>query len=103
MFLISIVYTVYLTGVSSLAGFAVLIIYYPVMVNICSWTRPTFIQQLCSVGTNCKTPGQFPSEGCPSDGPEGGQDVGADQLHQADQDVRLGETFPGENTQPERR
>ena len=34
MFLISIVYTVYLTGVSSLAGFAVLIIYYPVMVNI---------------------------------------------------------------------
>ena len=32
MFLISIVYTIYLTGVSSLAGFAVLIIYYPVMV-----------------------------------------------------------------------
>ena len=33
MFLISIVYTVYLSGVSSIAGFAVLIIYYPVMVN----------------------------------------------------------------------
>ena len=32
MFLISILYTLYLTGVSSLAGFAVLVIFYPVMV-----------------------------------------------------------------------
>ena len=32
MFLISIVYTVYITGVSSIAGFAVLVIFYPLMV-----------------------------------------------------------------------
>ena len=55
------------------------------------------------VGVHSKTAGQFPSESCPGDGPEGGQDVWADQFHQADQDVRLGETFPGENTQLERR
>ena len=33
MFLIAIVYTVYIIGVSSIAGFAVLLIYYPVMVK----------------------------------------------------------------------